>query len=69
MSKKVLQGTAVAALLLVGGASAALALQPPELLRVGANYGAKIVAPMCSSPAAMRRPCWPTMCRRPAIRC
>lgn len=43
MSKKLLQRTTIAALLLVGGASAALALQPPELLRVGANYSAKIV--------------------------
>ncbi|MYN45418.1 serine hydrolase [Pseudoduganella sp. FT93W] len=43
MPKKIIQRTAIAALLLVGGASAALALQPPELLRVGANYSAKIV--------------------------
>lgn len=43
MSKKILKRTAIAALLLVGGATAALALQPPDLIRVGANYSAKIV--------------------------
>ncbi len=43
MSKKILKRSATAALLLVGGATTALALQPPELLRVGANYSAKIV--------------------------
>ncbi|WP_348698770.1 serine hydrolase [Duganella fentianensis] len=43
MSKKILQRSAIAALLLVGGATSALAWQAPELLRVGANYSAKMV--------------------------
>src|SRR5471032_1802926 len=34
---------AAAALLLVGGAALTLVLHPPELLRVGAGYGAKMV--------------------------
>ncbi|RFP18827.1 MULTISPECIES: serine hydrolase [unclassified Duganella] len=40
---RILKLTAAAALLLVGGAVLTLALHPPELLRVGASYGAKMV--------------------------
>ncbi|WP_332852048.1 serine hydrolase domain-containing protein [Duganella sp. S19_KUP01_CR8] len=40
---KVLKLTAAAALVLVGGAALTLVLHPPELLRVGASYGAKMV--------------------------
>lgn len=35
--------TAAAVVLVVAGGAATLAVKPPELLRVGANYGAKIV--------------------------
>ena len=46
-----------------------LYVAPPELIRVGSGYSAKIV---CSNVfIAGRDPmrCWLSMCRHPAIRC
>jgi len=40
---KLLQRSAIATLLVLGGSTLALMLHPPELIRVGANYGAKMV--------------------------
>jgi CubicO group peptidase (beta-lactamase class C family) len=40
---KIFQRSAIATLLLLGGSTAALMLHPPELIRVGASYGAKMV--------------------------
>lgn len=43
MARVLKLAAAAAALLLVGGAALTLVLHPPELLRVGAGYGAKMV--------------------------